>query len=342
MKNVSRDVDTAVLVTGIQEEIITRLAKVGPLKVIARASTKEYESKPANVAEVAKQLGVATLLEGSVQKIGDAIRVNVRLIKADTAANLWADSFDRKLVDVFGVETEVATEIASALRTTLTPDEKARVQKGLTRNLEAWAAYLKTTAVHDAHASSNNRGELYADNRAQLERALVLDPEFALAQAQLSINESAWFVDVDRALEHKTKAKVEADKAIGMDPDLPEAHMALARAYQIERNYPEAAKEYAIALSLAPNDAELLRNTALLMRRQGQWKDALATMKKAVSLNPRNKLTIDWLGNIYVQLQQWHAAKETFQHSLTVAPSISPEAVQSARGMIASSDSNDR
>ena len=337
-ENVSRDADSALIVTGIQEEIITRLAKLAALKVIARASTKEYESRPGNIADIAKQLGVATLLEGSVQKIGDDVRVSVRLIKADTAANLWADSFDRKLIDVFGVESEVAMEIATALRTTLTPDEKARVEKAPTRNLEAWAAYLKTTAMSDAHASSIP-AQLYADIRAQLERALVLDPEFALAQAHLSINESAWFVDVDRAVAHKTNAKVEADKAIALDPNLPEAHMALARAYQIQRNYPEAANEYAVASRLAPNDAELLRNTAMLMRRQGHWKDALATIKKAVSLNPRSKLTIDWLGNIYAQLQQWRSAKEAFERSLTLAPSISPEAVQSARGMVAWSDS---
>lgn len=336
-ESVSADPENALLAFGIQEEIITRLAKIAALKVIARSSTKQYESRPASVADVARQLGVATLLEGSVQKIGEDVRVNVQLVKADTSANIWAETYNRKLVDVFGVESEVSAEIATALRTTLTPEEKEQVDKVPTRNLEAWAAYLKTRAVSDAH-SSGNLAEEYGAIRELLERALVLDPNFALAAAELSLNESAWYVDVDHSPVHRTNARAEAERAIQLDPKLPEAHEALAFSYRLERDYSAAEKEYLIAVRLAPNDSELLRNMAMLMRRQNRWNDAISTLKRAVSLNPRSKLTNDWLGNVFWQLQDWSAAKQVFERSLALAGSVSPEAVEDARHTLAGTE----
>jgi TolB-like protein len=307
-ENLTRDPDNAFLSTGIQDEILTRLAKIAALKVISRTSTKQYESKPGNLSDTAKQLGVATILEGSVQKVGPKIRVNVQLIKATTDAHLWAETYDRELIDVLAVESEVATEIASALRAALSPEEKARIDEKPTNNPEAYALYLRAREVLDQAA----------DIRAQIERgaglyeqAIALDTKFALAHAQLATITTSLYLVFEPREAFKIKARAAAEESLRLNPELGEGHMALGFYFDyIDRNYEAAAKEYEIARRILPNDSVLIRRIGLMKRRQGHWREGLADLERAASLDPRNLLSIGWLAGTYEDIHNWPAAEE--------------------------------
>ena len=184
-ENLSRDPDNAYFADGIQEEILTRLASIADLKVISRTSTQRYQSKPGNLAEIAKQLGVANILEGSVQKAADQVRVNVQLINAQTDSHLWADTYDRKLTDIFGVESEIAKRIAESLQAKLTGREEQALAVKPTNNPEAYDAYLRGLAF-EARSSSLDRLPISQKATGFYERAVQLDPNFALAWARLS------------------------------------------------------------------------------------------------------------------------------------------------------------
>jgi TolB-like protein len=210
-ENLTRDPENAFLSTGIQDEILTRLAKIAALKVISRTSTKQYDSRPGNLSDIAKQLGVATILEGSVQKVGPKVRVNVQLIKATTDAHLWAETYDRELIDVLAVESEVATEIASALRAALSPEEKARIDEKPTNNAEAYALYLRGKEVLDQAADV--RGEI--ERAAGLyEQAIAIDPKFALAHAQLATITASLFLVFEPREAFKIEARAAAEESL--------------------------------------------------------------------------------------------------------------------------------
>jgi TolB-like protein/class 3 adenylate cyclase len=307
-ENLSRDLDNAYLSTGIQDEILTRLSKIAALKVISRTSTKQYESKPGNLSEIAKQLGVATILEGSVQKVSGKVRVNVQLIKAATDAHLWAETYDRELSDVLGVESEVATEIASALRAALSAEEKARIDEKPTNNPEAYALYLRGRQVLDEAADVRSEIERGA---GLYEQAIAVDPKFALAHAQLAIITTSLYLVFEPREAFKVKARAAAEESLRLNPDLGEGHMALGFYFDyIDRNYKLAAKEYEIARRVLPNDAILVRRIALMKRRQGHWREGLRELERAVSLDPQNLLTIGWLAGSYEDVHDWPAAEE--------------------------------
>jgi serine/threonine-protein kinase len=307
-ENLSRDPDNAYLSTGIQDEILTRLAKVAALKVISRTSTKQYESKPGNLSEIAKQLGVATILEGSVQKVGGKVRVNVQLIKATTDAHLWAETYDRELSDVLAVESEVATEIASALRAALSPEEKARIDEKPTNNPEAYALYLRGREVLDRAADVHTEIERGA---SLYEQAIAIDPKFALAHAQLAIITTSLYLVWEPREAFKVKARAAAEESLRLNPDLGEGHMALGFYFDyIDRNYEAAAEEYEIARRALPNDAVLIRRIGLMKRRQGHWREGVAELERAVLLDPHNLLSIGWLAGSYKDVHNWTAAEE--------------------------------
>jgi TolB-like protein len=307
-ENLSRDPDNTYLSTGIQDEILTRLAKVAALKVISRTSTKQYESKPANLSEIAKQLGVATVLEGSVQKVGGKVRVNVQLIKATTDAHLWAETYDRELSDVLAVESEVATEIASALRAALNPKEKARIDEKPTNNPEAYALYLRGREVLDKAADLHTEIERGA---GLYEQAIAIDPKFALAHAQLAIITTSLYLVFEPREAFKIKARTAAEESVRLNPDLGEGHMALGFYFDyIDRNYEAATKEYEIARRALPNDAVLVRRIGLMKRREGHWREGVAELERAVSLDPQNFLTMGWLAGSYEDVHNWTAAEE--------------------------------
>ena len=322
-ENLTREPEDAYLSTGIQEEILTRLAKIAALKVISRTSTKQYDSRPGNLSDIAKQLGVATILEGSVQKVGAKVRVNVQLIKAASDAHLWAETYDRELIDVLAVESEVATEIASALRAALSPEEKARIDEKPTNNPEAYALYLRARDVLDQAADI--RGEI--ERGAGLyEQAIAIDPKFALAHAELATITASLFLVFEPREAFKIKARAAAEESLRLKPELGEGHMALGFYFDyIDRNYDAAAREYEIARRVLPNNSVLIRRIGLMKRRQGHWGEGLAELERAASLDPRNLLTIGWLAGTYEDLHNWAAAEEMRQRCLAGALRLYPQ-----------------
>jgi TolB-like protein/Flp pilus assembly protein TadD len=332
-ENVSRDPDNAYFAEGIQDEILTRLSKIADLKVISRTSTQHYKSAPENLPEIARQLGVAHILEGSVQKSGDAVRVNVQLIDVARDAHLWAETYDRKLVDIFSVESEVATEIASSLRVALTPQEKARLQAKPTDNVEAYTLYLKARAISDTTSFDVNYTR---DSERLYEQAVDLDPGFALAHAGLSIDHSFDYQNFEPTDERKLKAFQAAQEALRLDPALGEGHVALGSYfYRVERNYDQALHEYLLAARALPNDFRLARDLGLMSRRQGRWRDAIAELERAVSLDPRSANVLNVLGAAYADLHDWPAAETTRRRALAVAIATSPEEVEAIKGDLA-------
>src|SRR4029453_2432425 len=218
--NLSREPDNAYFAEGIQEEILTRLAKIAGLKVISRTSTQRYQSKPVNLAEIAKQLGVANILEGSVQKAGDQVRVNVQLLNAQSDFHLWADTYDRKLVDIFVVESEIAKAIAESLQAKLTGGEQRALAVKPTNNSEAYDAYLRGLAFQTRTTSSLND---QAKAVSFYERSVQLDPAFALGWARLSrANAQIYFGSLDSTAARRDAAERALDTAQKLQPNSPD------------------------------------------------------------------------------------------------------------------------
>lgn len=324
-ENLSQDPANAFLSTGIQDEIITRLAKIAALKVISRTSTMQYGSKPENLSQIAKELGVAAILEGSVQKVGNQIRVNVQLIKAVTDTHLWADTYDRELIDILKVESDVATEIATALRATLSPEEKTLVENKPTNNTEAYAFYLK-----GIEAASRAVGSSVALDEAQhyYEQAIALDPPFALAHARLSRVHSSIYALYQPTDIHKLSSKSEADEALRLQPELSDAHLALGNYFgRVERDYEKALQEYEIARRTSPNDGTILLSTGAIHMRQGHFRQAIADMERASALDPRAANIFDTLGNAYSSVRMWSAAERAKKRAAELTPGPSPAKV---------------
>ncbi len=270
-ENLSHDPDNAYFADGIQEEILTRLAKIADLKVISRTSTQHYKSAPENLPEIAKQLGVAHILEGSVQKSGDAVRVNVQLIKAANDSHLWADTFDRKLTDIFSVESEVAKAIADQLRAHLSGLEEQVIAAKPTDDPEAYDAYLRGLAysLKTASTTANAIGA-----QKYLREAVRLDPKFALSWALLSLVDSNGYrtlaLQPTDAL--REEARQAAETALTLQPNLGEAvvakgyyHYACLKDYETAVRYLEEARQF------LPNSSRIPESLAYVARRRGQW-----------------------------------------------------------------------
>ena len=326
-ENLSRDPDNAYFAEGIQDEILTRLAKIGALKVISRTSTQQYAAKPANLPEAARQLGVANILEGSVQKAGSDVHINVQLIRAATDEHLWAESYNRKLDDVFGVEAEVAQAVADALNAKLLPEEGARTLRMPTRNSEAYDLYLRGLAHFNRANDQYNYAYLEEPEAIALfEKALDKDPGFALAAADLARSHMYmyWF-GVDRATERLAAAKAAADRAIGLQPDLGEAHYALAlHAYWGHRDYQTGLKELALARQTWPNSSEIEQIDAAIVRRQGHFDQAIKGFERAAEFDPRNTAPQFDLGLTYGHLRRYADADQALVRaaSLTAEPAL--------------------
>src|SRR5437763_5687529 len=235
-ENLSEDRANAYFAEGIQEEILTRLAKIADLKVISRTSTQQYKSKPGNLSEIAKQLGVANILEGSVQKAADQVRVNVQLVNAQTDFHRWADTYDRKLTDIFGVESEIAKGIAESLQAKLTGREEQALAVKPTNNLEAYEAYLRGLAFD---TRSSYSFDALRKATSFFERAVQLDPNFALAWARLSRGHAALFFGPgDKTAARRDAAKKALENAQKLQPNLPETQLALGYyQYHVLRDY---------------------------------------------------------------------------------------------------------
>jgi TolB-like protein/class 3 adenylate cyclase/Tfp pilus assembly protein PilF len=285
--NLSDDKSNAYFAEGIQDEILTRLSKIAALKVISRTSTQKYKSSPDNLREVGQQLGVANLLEGSVQKAGNAVHVNVQLIKAATDEHLWAESYDRELQNIFGVEAEVAGAIADQLNAKLSGKEKRELGARPTKNPDAYDAYLRGLAfeggVQDFQASLLKSIDAF-------ENAVRLDPEFAIAWAHLCRQNGLAFINnVGQAPERREAARKALDMAIKFGPELVETQLAKAYyKYYCERDYKGAKAQLESIRRQYPNNAVVLEFLGGIARRQGQWEQSRALYAQAVELDPQN------------------------------------------------------
>ena len=318
-ENLSEDKANAFFAQGIQDEILTRLAKIGALKVISRTSTQHYASSPNNLPDIARQLGVANILEGSVQKSGDAVHINVQLIRAATDEHLWAEVYNRKLDDIFGVEGEVAGAIADALNAKLSGTEKAAVAERPTQNVAALEAYLRGRALDDS-------GYSYDVARAQADayrEAVKLDPGFAPAWAQLSQLEGyLYFNGVEPSRFTAESVKHAADMAIQLAPDATESQLAKGNyLYRVPRDFDGAAKALEAAVRESPGDKNALQLLGLVERRQGHWDRALVHLEQAASLDPRNAgLMVAIGGETHMNLRRYDEARQWLDRALALEP----------------------
>ena len=317
-ENLSSDKENAFFAQGIQDEIITTLSKIGGLRVISRTSTANYKSAPENLPKIARELRVANVLEGSVQKSGDRVHINVQLIQADTDAHLWAQSYDRQLIDIFAVEAEVAKRIADALSATLSPQEKARVETKPTENSDAYVLYLRG---REYQTRPDNFLQDFRSAARYFEQAIALDPNFALAHARLSAVTSQiyhWFEPTEAT---KQKAHAEALESLRLQPNLGEGHAALGLyLYYEEADYEGALREFRLAAETLPNDGDVGLYIAAVLRRQGRLTEAIAAYKRAEAIDPRNQVTLYDASQTYFGLRDWSNALRGLNRVLQLAP----------------------
>src|ERR1700731_435854 len=317
--NLSDDKSNAYFAEGIQDEILTRLSKIAALKVISRTSTQKYKSAPDNLREVGKQLGVANLLEGSVQKIANAVHVNVQLIRVATDEHLWAESYNRKLDDVFGVEGEVASAIADQLNAKLSGTEQKAVTDKPTQNTAAYDAYLRGLAIEHSQYSY----DAYQQAARAYTEAVQLDPNFAFAWARLAVLRSFLFFNgIDANTNTAAAVKEAADRAMALAPQAGESWIAQgAYRYRVLRDFEGAVNAYKQAQIRLPNNSYLLQNLAFVQRRLGLWQEAEATFKKALELDPRDFQLLGSIGGeFYAYLRRFEDARAAPDRALAISP----------------------
>jgi len=320
-ENFSDDKENAYFADGIQDDILTNLSKIGDLKVISRTSVMPYRGKEKNVKEIGKALGVSAILEGSVRKSGNRVRVNVQLINAENDEHVWSEVYDRDLTDVFAIQTDLAKKIADELHAKLSPTERAQMTRKPTENGEAYLAFVQ------AHNLEREREDLPKLKQAEplFERALELDPKFALAAASYSRLQSWIHHTFDPSTERRDKARALAERALQLQPDLAEAHLALGFTfYYGERDYGRALAEFAVAKEGLPNEAEVYLAIGAIQRRQGKWDESNANLEKAVSLSPNETWPLQNLVLNYQMQRKWDLANKTIDRGLKLAPNSFP------------------
>jgi TolB-like protein/Flp pilus assembly protein TadD len=314
-ENLSRDPHDAYFAEGIQEEILTRLAKITDLRVISRTSTQRYRSKPGNLSEIARQLGVANIVEGSVQKVGNQVRVNAQLINARTDSHLWAESYDRELTDVFAVESEIAKGIAESLQAKLTIREEQALTAKPTNNPEAYDAYLRGVAFQGRIGQSTH---FALKTIGYFGRAVQLDPNFALAWARLSrAHAYLYFQRVDGA--RPDLAKDALDHAEKLQSSSPDTLLALGYyQYWVLRDYGLAKATFHLVSKRLPNSGEVAWALSAVNRRDGNWNESLASAERGLAVDPRNGELITTTAWTYAMLRQFPTAVKLYDQALDI------------------------
>jgi TolB-like protein/class 3 adenylate cyclase/Tfp pilus assembly protein PilF len=326
-QSLSDDKENAYFADGIQDDVLTNLSKIGDLKVISRTSVMGYRGRLQNAREIGKALGVSTILEGSVRRVGNRVRVNVQLIDTENDEHMWAEDYDRDLTDVFAIQTDLAQKIANELRAKLSPSEKEQMQRKPTENGEAYLAFVQ---AHNLSCAFEDFEKLKQGEQLY-ERAIELDPKFALAMARHSQLES-WIVhNFERTVGRREKARTLAERALQLEPDLPEAHLARGFSYYYgDNNYDAALEEFEIAQRGLPNESEVYLAIGAIQRRQGKWADSTANLEKAVSLNPKDVWPLQNLAFNYQMLRNFAKANETIDRALALDPTaVGPLEVKS-------------
>ena len=319
-ENLSRDPDNVYFAEGIQNEIMTRLSKIADLKVISRTSTQHYKSSPENLPEIARQLGVANILEGSVQKSGDAVRVNVQLIKADSDSPVWSETFDRKLTDIFSVQSDVAKAIADQLRAKLTGQEEQVLAARPTENPQAYDAYLRGLAY--SLKPANTTANILAAQK-HLREAVQLDPKFALAWALLSSVDSSGYLTkiIEPTVALREEALKAADTALSLNPNLGEGVLAKGRYYYgCLKDYDAAIRYFEQARQLLPNDSRISESLAYVTRRRGQWEKSETYFNDAERLDVRNANLFTQHALSYMRLRRFPEALRKLDQVLNITP----------------------
>jgi serine/threonine protein kinase/Tfp pilus assembly protein PilF len=319
-ENLSSDPDNAYFADGIQQEILTRLASIADLKVISRTSTQHYQSKPRNLAEIAKQLGVANILEGSVQKAADQVRVNVQLINAQNDSALWADSYDQKLTDIFEVESEIAKRIAESLQAKLTGREEQALAVRPTNNLEAYDAYLRGLA-YSLKGGNTPANALSAQK--YLREAVKLDPKFALSWALLSnVNAVGYLTTtLQPTVALREEARQAAETALTLQPNLGEAILAKGYYhYFCLKDYATAVRYFEQARQFLPNSSQIPESLAYVARRRGQWERSELYFNEAERLDPRDANLLAQHAISYMSLRRFSEALRKFDQVLNITP----------------------
>jgi TolB-like protein/Tfp pilus assembly protein PilF len=319
-ENRSEDKANAYFADGIQDEILTRLSKIADLKVISRTSTQHYKSAPENLSEIARQLGVAHILEGSVQKSGDAVRVNVQLIKAANDSHLWADTYDRKLTDIFSVESEVAKAIADQLQAKLTGQEEQVIAAKPTNNMEAYDAYLRGLAytLKSANTPANT-----LDAQKYLREAVRLDPTFALSWALLSYVDALGYITaaLQPTVALREEARQAAETALTLQPNLGEAILAKGYYhYACLKDYDTAVRYFEQARQLLPNSSRIPESLAYVTRRRGQWDRSESYFNEAERLDPRNVTLLTQHAISYNSVRRFPEALRKLDQVLNITP----------------------
>jgi TolB-like protein/Flp pilus assembly protein TadD len=316
-ENLSDEKENAYFADGIQDDVLTNLSKISDLRVISRTSVMQYRGRPTNLRDIGKALGVSNILEGSVRRSGNRVRVNVQLIDANTDEHVWASDYDRDVTDVFAIQSDLANEIAKALQAKLSPAEKSQMTRKPTENGEAYLAFVQ---AHDLSCSYEDPAKLKQSEQLY-QRAVELDPNFALAIARYSQLESWMARDIDRAPERREKARTLAERALELQPDLPEAHLARGYSYYWgDNNYGAALKEFEIAQRGLPNESEVYLAIGAIQRRQGKWAESTANLEKAASLNPKDTWPLQNLTFNYAMQRNFGAANKTIDRALELNP----------------------
>lgn len=317
-ENRSSDPGNAYLADGIQDDVLTSLAKIHELRVISRTSVTAYRELSArgDLRAIARALHVGYILEGSVQRADNRVRVTARLVDARTDTNVWAETYDRELSDALTIQSEVAQNIAAALRATLSPEEKARVEIKPTDNPEAYALFLRGRDFQTRPITLDNLR--VAENLYQ--QAIALDSRYALAYARLSQTIGRLAFNYEPSNEHYADALANAHRALSLQPDLAEGHLALGcYFYWYKRDYPQALAELDIAARALPNDAEVLRLIGYVQRRQGRMDDARANFERAAVLGPRDAAALEALARFYLNERLWPQAAAAFDRAISLA-----------------------
>ena len=316
-ENLSDEKENGYFADGVQDDVLTNLSKISDLRVISRTSVMQYRGRPTNLREIGKALGVSNILEGSVRRSGNQVRVNVQLIDANTDEHVWANDYDGDVTDVFAIQTDLSQKIANELRAKLSPSEKERMERKPTENGEAYQAFVQ---AHDLSCAFEDPAKLKQSEQLY-QRAIDLDPKFALAFARYSQLES-WMVRTHEGTsEHREKGRSLAERALQLQPDLPEAHLALGFSYYWgDNNYDAALKELEIAQRGLPNESDVYLAIGAIQRRQGKWPESTANLEKAASLNPKDTWPLQNLAMNYQMLRNFDAANKTVDRALQINP----------------------
>jgi len=324
-ENLNRDQENAFFADGVQDDVLTDLAKIQDLKVINASSVRSYKAGTLrNLSEIARMLGVQNIVEGTARRAGNRVRLSARLVDPITGKQRWAETYDRELTEVFALQSEIAQAIASQLHAQLSPAEETAIAQRPTSDVKAYELYAKAKDLLRTWKASNDQRKAVGTAVELLEEATRRDPTFALAYSQLVIAHTIRHYGLGDGADAETAAKQAMDTALRLAPELGATHLAIARYYAtFPRDYDAARRELTIALRTLPNDADALLYTALADRRLGHWDDAVAELRKAAVLNPKDITTINVVRDTYLMLRRYREAEEYVKQEMIRAPEFS-------------------